>query len=316
LNLRSVTLRLGIGCALTGILAASLAAQNANNSNLTNTSTNGIQPVNDLLPLFVWFTGPQNWDFVGSSAGLGGGANGGGNGLLVPVAGAAQAPAVPAWSARGELNRTDLAPAALQQADALIEKYAQPVAAQEPMAEQKFDIDSAIQLLKSDQAPKWQGAMDRLIEIGPAALGELRRLAAAAPPENAIGGNSTADACAATMAAVTIRRIEAAQRQPISQELISLGDATRAVLSLKLAENTAVLLKASPNSTIDSPAAARERAGPAAARAAEKQGLARHDRLVEIRQLLSQAPPVQPPTSPEDQPQLATSPARNAGWGR
>ena len=38
---------------------------------------------------------------------------------------------------RQQLNRTDLAPAALQQADALIEKYVQPVAEPEPTPQQK-----------------------------------------------------------------------------------------------------------------------------------------------------------------------------------
>jgi len=94
MNVCSMMLRLCAACMLAGIVAAPLAAQTANNSSLTNTSTTGIQPVNDVVPLIVWFTGPANWDYVGSAAGMGNGTNGGGNGqwLAVPHA-AAQPPA-------------------------------------------------------------------------------------------------------------------------------------------------------------------------------------------------------------------------------
>jgi len=80
------------------------------------------------------------------------------------------------------LIRTDLTPAALRQADALIEEYVQPIAEPEPTAQQKRAIDSALRLLRSAQAMKGQIAIERFIEIGPAALGELHRLAAASPP--------------------------------------------------------------------------------------------------------------------------------------
>ena len=95
MNLRSMALRLGIACILAGILAAPLAAQTTNNPSLTNTSTTGVQPVNDLLPLLVVLTGPQNWAYVGSSAGLGSGTSGGGSGQWIRITGGAQAPAVP-----------------------------------------------------------------------------------------------------------------------------------------------------------------------------------------------------------------------------
>ncbi|MGD0901163.1 MAG: hypothetical protein ABR915_25320 [Thermoguttaceae bacterium] len=83
----------GIACLLAGILAAPLAAQTSNNSYLTSTSTTGIQPVNDLLPVLVTFTGPQNWDAVGSATGQSNGTNGSGSGQWWPVApSAAQSP--------------------------------------------------------------------------------------------------------------------------------------------------------------------------------------------------------------------------------
>ena len=118
---------------------------------------------------------------------------------------------------------------------------------------------------------KGQSAIVQFVEIGTAALGELHRLAATAPAENSTGENPTADAYPATMAAIIIRRIETAQRQPILEELISLDEAAHAVLSLKLDENeaaataaecaveaaTAALIKASANTTIDAPAVGR-----------------------------------------------------------
>ncbi|MGO8704982.1 MAG: hypothetical protein ACLQVA_14295 [Candidatus Brocadiia bacterium] len=95
MNLRSMALRLGIACILAGILAAPLAAQTANNPTLTNTSTAGVQPANDLLPLLVVLTGPQNWAYIGSATGVGIGTNGGGGGQWIRIMGGAQAPAVP-----------------------------------------------------------------------------------------------------------------------------------------------------------------------------------------------------------------------------
>jgi hypothetical protein len=222
-----------------------------------------------------------------------------------------------------QLNRTDLAPAALQQADALIEKCVRPVAEQEPTPKQRRAIDSAMKLLKSEQAMKGRSAIERFVGIGPAALGELRRLAATAPPENATGETPNADAYPATMAAIIIRRIETAQRQPIIQELISLGEAAPAVLPLKLDENaaaataaesrieaaTAALTKALANTPVDAPAVAGERKALAEAQAAEKQVRARHDILMELKRLLAPKPPAQPSASPEEQPQPATPPA-------
>jgi hypothetical protein len=221
------------------------------------------------------------------------------------------------------LNRADLTPATLQQADALIEKYAQPVAEQEPTPKQKRAIDSAMKLLRSEQAMKGQSAIERFVGIGPAALGELRRLAATAPPENATGETPNADAYPATMAAIIIRRIETAQRQPILQKLISLGEAALAVLSLKLDENeaaataaeshieaaTAALTKALANPPVDAPAVAGEREALAEAQATEKQVHARRDILMELKRLLAPKPPAQPPASPEEQLQPATPPA-------
>ncbi len=209
--------------------------------------------------------------------------------IVVPFAGG-QAPETQA----PQLNRTDLAPATLRQAAALIEKFVQPVAEQEPTPQQNRAIESAMKLLKSEQAMKGQSAIERFIAIGPPALRELRRLAATAPAENATGEELTADAYAATMAPIIIRRIEAAQRQPILDELLSLGDDARAVLALKLNENeaqataaevrieaaTAALVKASTNTTVDAPAAARERKALAEAQAAEKQVEARRDLLI------------------------------------
>jgi len=100
MNLLSMTLRLGITCMLAGILAAPLAAQTRNNSNATNNSTTGIQPANDLVPLLVVLTGPQNWAYVASATSLGNGTNGAGNGQGLPVARTAQVLAVPASGAQ------------------------------------------------------------------------------------------------------------------------------------------------------------------------------------------------------------------------
>jgi hypothetical protein len=226
-----------------------------------------------------------------------------------------------------QLNRTDLAPAALRQAAALIEKYVQPIAEQEPTAQQKRAIESAMKLLKSEQAMKGQSAIERFVEIGPAALGELRRLAATAPAESSTGEELTADTYAAIMAAIIIRRVEAAQRQPVLEELLSLGDDAHAVLSLKLNENeaqataaaarieaaTAALIKASADTTLDAPAVARQRKALAEAQAVEKQIQARRDLLIELRRLMAPKPPApqpaQPPASPQEQPQPATPPA-------
>ena len=48
-----------------------------------------------------------------------------------------------------QLNRTDVAPTALQRADALIEMYLRPVAEQEPTPQQQRAIQSAMKLLWS-----------------------------------------------------------------------------------------------------------------------------------------------------------------------
>ena len=101
MNLRAATFRLGLACMLAGILAVPLHAQTANNSALTNTSTTGVQPVNDLLPLLVVLTGPQNWAYIGSATGVGNGTNGGG-GQWIRIMGGEQAPAVPAADARDQ----------------------------------------------------------------------------------------------------------------------------------------------------------------------------------------------------------------------
>lgn len=102
MNLRSIMLQFGVAYALAGILAVPVTAQTTNNSSSTNTSTTGIQSVNDLVPLLVVLTGPQNWDYVGSSGPLGIGSNGGGNGQWVPVSPMVQAPAVPASGGQGQ----------------------------------------------------------------------------------------------------------------------------------------------------------------------------------------------------------------------
>ncbi|MGO8704706.1 MAG: hypothetical protein ACLQVA_12890 [Candidatus Brocadiia bacterium] len=211
--------------------------------------------------------------------------------------------------------QSGLTPAALLRADALIETYVQPIAAPAPTAEQKQAIETALRLLKSEQAMKGQSAIERFVAIGPAALGELRRLAAVAPAESSTGAGLTPDQYAATMAPIIIRRIETAQRQPLLDELFSLGDDARAVLSAKLNDNedelteaaerveaaTAALVKAAANTTVDAPALAGERRTLAEAQAAEQQVQARHDLLAELRRLLTPKPPPQPPAPPEEQ---------------
>ena len=203
-----------------------------------------------------------------------------------------------------QLNRTDLTPAALQQASALIEKYLQPIPEPAPTPEEKQAIKSAMDLLQSEQAMKGQAAIERFVKIGPAALGDLRRLAATAPTESSTGENPTADAYPATMAAIIMRRIETAQRRPILQELISLGDDARAVLSLKIDENdaamtaaesrieaaTAALIKGSSGSTVDASAVAAERKALMEAEASENPLRARRDKLMEIRRLMAIKP--------------------------
>ena len=221
------------------------------------------------------------------------------------------------------LQRSDLAQAALQQASALIEKYVQPVAEPEPTPKQKRAIESAMKLLKSEQAMKGQSAIERFLQIGAAALGELRRLASTAPAENSTGGDPNADAYPATMAAIIIRRIETAQRQPILQELISLGDSAQAVVSLKLNENeavataaksrieaaTAALIKAAADTALDAPAVATERNALEEAQSAQNQVQARRAMLMELRRLMAPKPPAQPQAPPEEQPQPAIPPA-------
>jgi uncharacterized membrane protein YgcG len=232
---------------------------------------------------------------------------------------AAQAPA----AQPPELSRTDLTPAALQQAAALIEKYVQPVPEPAPTPQQKQAIESAINQLKSQQALKGQNAIARFLQIGPAALGDLRRLAANAPAGNSTGGNTNADAYLATMAGIIINRIVAAQRQPILQELISLGAGAQAVLSLKLNENedaataadsrvqaaTEALIKAAAGATLDAPAAANERQALAEAQAAQSQIQVRRDMLLELKRLTAPKPPAQPQAPPEEQPPPAIPPA-------
>ncbi len=223
-----------------------------------------------------------------------------------------------------DLRRSDLAPAALQQSDALIEKYVQPVAEPQPTPPQKQSIESAMKLLKSEEALKGQSAIARFLQIGPAAIGDLRRLAATAPAGNPAGGNSSADAYAATMATIIINRIVAAQRQPILQELISLGDEAQTVLALKLSENedaataadsrvqaaTEALIKASAGATLDAPAVAGERQALAEAQAAQTQVQARRGMLMELKRLTApRPPPAQPQVTPEEQPPPAIPPA-------
>ncbi len=221
------------------------------------------------------------------------------------------------------MNRTELTPPALERADALIETYVQPVAAQPPTPEQQQAIETAMLLLKSEQAMKGQSAIEQFVQIGPAALGELRRLAAGAPAESSTGAGLTADAYAATMAPIIIRRIEAAQRQPLLDELLSLGDGARTALSVKLNENedelaeaaerieaaTAALAKGAANTTVDAPALAGERKALAEAQAAEKQVLARRDLLMDLQRLMAPRPAAQPPAPPEEQQPQAIPPA-------
>jgi len=238
---------------------------------------------------------------------------------------AAQQAVAPAPAAQPpDLSRSDLTPAALQQAAALIEKYVQPVAEPEPTPQQKQSIESAMKLLKSEQALKGEAAIARFLQIGPAAIGDLRRLAANAPAGNPTGGNSSADAYAATMATIIINRIVTAQRQPILQELISLGDEAQAVLALKLNENedaaaaagarvqaaTEALVKAAAGTALDAPAVAGERTALAEAQAVQTQVQARRVMLLELRRLMApKLPPAQPAASPEEQPSPAIPPA-------
>jgi hypothetical protein len=221
------------------------------------------------------------------------------------------------------LNRTDLRPAALRQASALIEQYVQPIAELQPTSQQKRAIESAMKLLESDRTMKQQYAIEQLVKIGPAALGDLRGLAASAPPEHATAETPAGDAYPATIAGIVIRRIEAAQRQPIIEQLISLGDEARVVLSQKLEENraavtkakadveaaTAALVKASANTTLDASATAGERRALSEAQAAQKQAEARQGLLLEISRLTAAKPPVEPPARPQEPSQPPTPPA-------
>ena len=217
-------------------------------------------------------------------------------------------------------NATDLTPKALQDASALIEQYVQPVAEPEPTPQEKLAIQSAISLLESQEALKGQHAIESFLNIGPAALGDLRRLAASAPPETAPGETPTGDAYPATMAAIIIRRIESAQRGPILQQLIPLGDAARVALSRKLKEcesavadaetrveaATGALVQAEAGSGTDAPAIAGQRQALSEAQAVQKQVLTRHERLIEVRRLMAQKPPAPAPV------QTAQAPAANA----
>jgi hypothetical protein len=222
-----------------------------------------------------------------------------------------------------ELNRTDLRPGALQQASALIEQYMQPIAELEPTSQQKRAIESAIKLLESDRAMKQQYAIEQLVKIGPAALGDLRRLAASVPPEHATGETPAGAAYPATIAGIVIRRIEAAQRQPIIEQLISLGDEAHVVISQKLEESRAVvtkakanveaatasLVKASANTTLDAPAIAGERRALSEAQAAQEQAEARQGLLLEVSRLTAAKPPVEPSAPPQEPRQPPTPPA-------
>jgi hypothetical protein len=226
-----------------------------------------------------------------------------------------------------QLNRTDLAAEALRQADALIEKYVQPVAEQEPTPEQKRDIESAMKLLTPQEATKGQGAIKQFVKIGPPALGELRRLVSAASAENSTGENPAADAYPATMAAIIIRRIETAQRQPILLELLAHAEEAHAVLTSKLKENQvaaaaaaarvkaakAALTKATAGATPDSPAAAEERKALAAAQAAAKQLQDRNHMLMELNRLIPLKPPPPPPVPPVQPPNRPIPPANVLG---
>jgi hypothetical protein len=224
-----------------------------------------------------------------------------------------------------QLNRTDLTPAALQQASALIEKYLLPIAEPAPTPEQKQAIKSAMDLLHSEQAMKGQAAIERFVKIGPAALGDLRRLVSTAPAESSTGESSTTDAYPATMAAIIMRRIERAQRQPILLELISLGDDARAVLSLKIDENdaamtaaesrieaaTAALIQGSGGSTVDASAVAAERKALMEAEASDNQLRERRDKLMEIRRLMVIKPTEPQPTAVAEKQSQPTIPPAN-----
>jgi hypothetical protein len=90
MTFRVMMLRLGVACMLAGVFVAPLAAQTANNSN----STTNNQGVNDVLPLLVALSGPENWAYIGSAAGFGGGTGGGGGGQWMRVAEAPELPAL------------------------------------------------------------------------------------------------------------------------------------------------------------------------------------------------------------------------------
>lgn len=169
-----------------------------------------------------------------------------------------------------DVSQARPAQSALQQANALIEQYVQPVAEQEPTGRQKQAIASAIRQLESEQAANGQNAIKQFVAMGPVALGDLRRLATTAPPENSTGENTIAETYPATMAAIIIRRIETAYREPILDQLISVGGDAHIALMRKLSESaaattaaasnveaaTAALIKASAGTTPDAPALA------------------------------------------------------------
>jgi hypothetical protein len=220
----------------------------------------------------------------------------------------------------------DFTPAALQQAGALIEKYVRPIGEPAPTLAQKRAIESAIILLKSGQGAKEKYAIERFLEIGPAALRDLGELAASARREQPTGDTAAGASYSAIMAAIIIQRIEAAQRQPILEELLPLSDEANAVLLSKLRQTaaaamnaeerlvvaTAALNKASANTALDAPAVAGERKALAEAQAAEKQILARQDMLIKLKRLIAPKPfPASPaPTAPtQPPPQPATLPA-------
>ena len=230
--------------------------------------------------------------------------------LGVALTAAPHAPAEAPGAQPPDLSQTNPAMATLQQADWLIEKYVQPVIEQQPTPEETQAIQTAVKLLESGQGTKEQSAIEQFVEIGPPALGELRRLAAA-PPDNSVGGNPTA-----MLAAITIRRIEALARRLLLEQLLCLGDSARAVLYEKLSENsaaadaagseveaaTAALVKASANATLDSPAVAQQRKALAEAQTREKEVRARRALLLELNLLLNSRPPA-PPTPPQAQAQ-------------
>jgi hypothetical protein len=217
----------------------------------------------------------------------------------------------------------DFTPAALQQASALIEKYVRPIGEPAPTPAQERAIESAIKLLKSGQAAKERYAIERFLEIGPAALRDLGELAASARREQATGDTAAGTAYPAMMAASIIRRIEAAQHQPILEELLSLSDEANAVLLSKLRQTAAAVMdaeerlvaattalnKASANTALDAAAVAGERKALAEAQAAEKQILARQDMLMKLKRLMAPKPSAQSLAPTEKPPRPATPPA-------